>query len=256
MRRGLAILVVLWCAVGDVARAGDARPIDIPALRTQVFDNLEEIAGNPDVVAAVRAQNNRYEAMTGGEIDAVRAVWHGERLIKERPLMTAVMDGPPAQVLKAISARKVKGGAGPLYVTDARGLIVAASHMPQDYRLTPEALWEQAFLIGPHRMIVTPTARDPDAPMWISVSVADPRSRAVIGVVSTLMVVPRLAPTGDEELAEDEESDEFEMRRPQELVYGANPDNLVSAVNKLAGVAGKARGVAGHQSQTGGTSGR
>lgn len=234
MRRELAILMVLCCTVGSPAHAGSARPIDIPALQAQVFQSLEAIAANPAVTTAIQTQNDHYQAMTDGEIDAVRAVWHGERLIKDRPLITAVMQGPPAESLKKVAAK------GPLYVTDMRGLIVAASEMPQDYRLTPEALWEQAFLIGPHRLIITPSARGDTAPMWVSVAVTDPASKAVIGVVSTLMTVPRLPS------AEDEESDEFEVRRPQELVYGTDPLDPVARVDKHPRVTSEARRVAGN----------
>lgn len=236
MRCRLALLTLLCCAVP--AQAQSVPPVDIPALQAKVMSKLEAIAIHQDIAASLRKQNARYQAMTENEIDAMRALWHGEQLIKERPLIKAVTEGTAAKLLKDAVARTKSPN--PLYVTDMRGLVVAATDMPADYRLTPEALWEQAFLIGPHRLIVTPITHDAAAPMWVSVAVTDPKTQAVIGVVSTYMTVPRAA------LAEDEESDEFEMRRPQELIYGSDPFYSVASVDQSTGIPRKTGGVAGN----------
>lgn len=236
MRLPFAFLLMLCCATP--AQSLPASSIDISALQDAVLSDLNAIATSSVVIASVSSQNAKYQSLTDDEINAIRALWHGEQLIKDRPLITGVIDGPAAHHLQKV-ARETKSGS-PFFVSDMRGLVVAATEQPDDYRLTSEPLWEHVFLAGPDRIVITPTSADPSKPMWVSVGIYDPRKKVMVGVVSTLRNVPRST------FVEDEESDEFEMRRPEELIYGAYPFDPVPGVNQNTRITGKTSGVAGN----------
>ncbi len=227
MRRviGFLTLAVSMLTI-DVSQAQNLGPIDIAAVRARVQHGLDRAAASPEIAEAVKAQNGRTIPLTETEIENLRAVWHGERLLRDRPLITTVTTAQPALRLKAIAA--AEGDLlGPVFVTDARGLLVASNVESQDYRINYGNIWKSVFLAPPGRVIVTPTnTGTPDA-MYASIGIRSSATGDVIGIVSTLIVVPRLpAP----QLAE-EQSDEFQMGRPEKLIDGLNPMETIASVN-------------------------
>ncbi len=154
---------------------------------------LKTIAKDPAVIAAVRAQNHQHQALTIDEIYQTDAQWVAETKVAGRPTIDALLHHPASLALRHHAEKA--GVVEPLFVTDNRGLLVAASDLTYRFLMDETGLWQQAFVKRPGIVLTTPAAwhdamNGDDERLWMSLGVRDPNTQDVIGVVSVEIKKP------------------------------------------------------------------
>lgn len=240
-------LILTLCLPASAADDSVAGP-ELDLLRRELLQPLRAIAADRGLIAAVRAQNSRHMLLTGAEIAGLRLQWQAEQGQRGKPLIAQTIHGEAAQLLKAAAAAsRIEFDA--VYVTDNRDLLVAATALAPDYRSPAAQIWQRTFLAGPRDVVLSVAPGDgweeEGLKLFASVGIVDPQSGDVIGAV-TAMIPPSVLPAPS---AADQQGDQFEVRRPQELVHGMNGEDLVIPVQENADVAGEGARIAGHQRQ-------
>jgi len=143
---------------------------------------LQDAAQNPVLIEAIAQQNRQYEDATSFELMKLDTRWQAETAAMKRPLIEGVLYSPTSQYLKKLAdEHQVKDM---IYVTDQRGLLVAATTMTYRYIMDDSSLWRQAFLADKNQVLRN-AAEDPGY-MVLSRGVRDPKTGDVIGVISII----------------------------------------------------------------------
>lgn len=108
--------------------------------QTLIDTKLKALAADPEIVAAVKAQNEKNAALTQADVDALDKKWKDGD--------TALIDGVVGNAL----SKKLKGlveSSGGLYteifVTDNKGLNVGQNDKTSDYWQGDEDKWKKPF---------------------------------------------------------------------------------------------------------------
>lgn len=156
-----------------------------PALQAYMASDIASWAADPALVAAITAQN----AATGGydqaKIDALDQEWQAAVGAGENALVTGVLTGPAADFLRA----KVANSGGKIteaFVTDAKGLNVAASDPTSDYWQGDEDKFLKVFP-APDGAFISEVEMDKSTQRYqgqISLTITDPATGAAIGTLT------------------------------------------------------------------------
>jgi len=156
-----------------------------PALQAYMASDIASWAADPALVAAITAQN----AATGGydqaKIDALDQEWQAAVGAGENALVTGVLTGPAADFLRA----KVADSGGKIteaFVTDAKGLNVAASDPTSDYWQGDEDKFLKVFP-APDGAFISEVEMDESTQRYqgqISLTITDPATGAAIGTLT------------------------------------------------------------------------
>jgi len=101
----------------------------------------------PVVEIATAAQNNRYQALSQGQIDALDRQWRSEREQNLQPLIASTLNNPLSTYLTQIQA--MSGGLyTEIFVIDAKGLNVGQSAITSDFWQGDEAKFQKTYDVG------------------------------------------------------------------------------------------------------------
>ncbi|MEO1641178.1 MAG: type IV pili methyl-accepting chemotaxis transducer N-terminal domain-containing protein [Pseudomonadota bacterium] len=149
----------------------------------------DELAGwmtNPELIAAINAQNDAHAGLNEDGIIALDQQWRAEEGEGGGELINRLMSEPMSVWL----ADKQAGTAGfvtEVFVMDNKGLNVAQSAVTSDYWQGDEAKWQQTYSVGPDAMHISEVEFDDSTGFYqsqASMAVTDPATGEVIGAVT------------------------------------------------------------------------
>ena len=153
-RFGLWASLILVSIPGGCGRGGRDQPepeFQPPELASEVKTVLEkktalveELAGDARILSAVRAANAERGRLSDREIASMDTRWQAAEATADfvKPFLT----GPYARALGAF--QEAHDEFPEILVTDARGLIVAATNKSSDFLQADEAWWVETFKRG------------------------------------------------------------------------------------------------------------
>lgn len=146
---------------------------------------VEELAAHPVVVAAVRTENREHQDMKEGDILDLDRRWRAGDGSDE--LAKSVLANECARNL--MDFQDEHDGFPEIFVTDVKGLVVAATNRTSDYLQADEAWWETAYNEGRGKSYYGAIDYDDSAcseSISLYVPVIDPDSAKVIGVLKAV----------------------------------------------------------------------
>ncbi|MBT9383436.1 hypothetical protein KM176_06160 [Pseudooceanicola sp. CBS1P-1] len=143
-------------------------------------------AFDPQILAAVRAQNSAHEGLSQDQILTLDGQWRAEVGTPNEPMVDAVTKTPLADFLRD----RMAGSGGivtEIFVMDDKGLNVAATGATSDYWQGDEGKFTETYGKGVGAVHVGEVEFDDSAQTYqgqISVSVADPATRELLGALT------------------------------------------------------------------------
>lgn len=187
MKAGLAAGIALAALCLALPVRAEGPPAELEAGLAKVDAGLmHQLATDPGIIAAIRAQNTANAGLTEADILARDKVWRAEVGTASTPTISAVAANPASAIL-----HKAKEGSEGLiteaFVMDNRGLNVGMSDTTSDYWQGDEPKWQETFLKGPGARHVSDVDFDDSSQTYIiqlSEPVIDPDSGKPIGALT------------------------------------------------------------------------
>ncbi len=183
---GLSLVLV---AAAGFGLAGPARAADTlsEAQRTAAVGVAKQIAADPAVVAAVKAQNAKKVPLA--EIQKTDKTWMVTKGIDDT--MKALMDNGCAKAMKALQGMRKE--ISEAFAMDDQGANVCMTNKTSDYWQGDEAKWQKSFAAGPAAVFVDKPAFDESAQAYlVQVSVPVVAGGKAIGAVTVGINLERL----------------------------------------------------------------
>ncbi len=156
---------------------------------------VRPLLSDPEVVAAIKAQNARHVGLDDAKIDVLDKQWRAEAKAGGKgPLIDDLMGRPLSARLKAFKQANA-GIVLEIFLMDDKGLNVAQADVTTDYMQGDEAKWQKTFLIGPAAVFVDDLDFDESSKSFqaqISATVVDPATKAAIGAITIGLAVEKL----------------------------------------------------------------
>lgn len=152
---------------------------------------LRAAAQHPAVIRALTEQNQKMAVATGPELKALDSRWRGQASAMKRPTIDALLRTPASQELQKLAHEHQQKQL--FYVTDQRGVLLAATEVTYRYIMDDSRLWRRAFLAKKDKVLSDLTATDTPQ-LTLSLGVRDSKTGDVIGVVSVVTDTPAPAP--------------------------------------------------------------
>ncbi|MBA5775986.1 hypothetical protein H2509_02460 [Stappia sp. F7233] len=148
--------------------------------------DISKIVSDPQVIAAIKAQNAETSGYDQANIDALDKQWRAEIDKSNKPLIDKTLGNALSGHLHEI---KERGGGlyTEIFVMDAKGLNVGQSDITSDYWQGDEAKWQETFLIGKGATHIGDVELDESTQSYqsqLSVAITDPDSGEVIGAAT------------------------------------------------------------------------
>lgn len=157
-----------------------------PAMEGFYESEVRGWASDPVLVEAITTQN----AVTGGysdaEIDALDQAWRSEVGAAASPTISPVLENAAADFLRGRVAAS-GGRITEVFVMDARGLNVAASHVTSDYWQGDEAKHSETYGAGAGAVHFSEIELDESTQRYqgqISLTIVDPATGAPVGAMT------------------------------------------------------------------------
>lgn len=189
----LAFATPLAPAVASAAQMpGDADPLVAPEIRhadliERVLRDLSmQVLADPVLLQSLRHANNDNDILTEDQIIQRDINWRLQSKRGKGALLRSVLSGPASQRLVLLRFPRAQLLAD-IMLMDDRGLLVAATRLSSDYDQSDEAKYRRTFPLGPGVQAIEEAAYDESADEYVltaSLSLADPDSKAAIGVVT------------------------------------------------------------------------
>ncbi len=159
----------------------------------QEFANstVKSWVANADLVAAIKAQNEKHAGLSQADIDAMDKKWRAETGASSKPMIDEVLGRAASSFLGQVKA-ETEGLVTEVFVMDAKGLNVAQSDVTSDYWQGDEAKWKKTYLAGPDAIFIDEVEEDESTQTFqsqLSMSIVDPASGEVIGAITVGMNV-------------------------------------------------------------------
>ncbi len=189
-----------WPFAGPLAHEAHLQDVQLESLRELVRTKVAAWVAEEICVEAVKAQNSVTATIPQRLIDSLDKQWRTEIVRMERPLINRVLS-------KALSARlavlkdSMKGAVVEIVVMDGRGLNVAASDIHTDYWQGDEEKWQETYLVGSGATHVGHSELENSTDHFqaeVSMTITDPQSGRVIGVIAVAVDLDRLAALRDQ----------------------------------------------------------
>jgi hypothetical protein len=164
------------------------------ALRFFLDDEVRAWANDPQLVAAINAQNLITADLSQGDIDAMDQAWRSEAATDAADTISPVLNNP----LSAFLRQQVAASAGAMtevIVMDARGLNVAVSEITGDYWQGDEAKHIDTYGLGADAVHISELEVDGSTGKYqgqISITITDPASGAPIGALTVGVIADAL----------------------------------------------------------------
>jgi len=156
-----------------------------PALQAYLASDIAPWAADPVLVAAINAQNAVTAGYDQARIDALDQEWQATVGTGGNALVAGVLTGPAADFLRARIAES-GGTVTEAFVTDAKGLNVAASDPTSDYWQGDEDKFQKVFP-APDGVFISDVELDESTQRYqgqISLTITDPATGAAIGTLT------------------------------------------------------------------------
>jgi hypothetical protein len=143
-------------------------------------------ATNPDVIAAVRAQNITNAGMSEDAVIAIDQQWRAEASGDGGPLMTSALNNPLSEWLRTRQS-ETAGFVTEVFIMDYLGLNVAQSVATSDYWQGDEAKHQQSYGVGPGALHISDIEFDDSTGFYqsqASLTVVDPDTGEAIGAIT------------------------------------------------------------------------
>jgi hypothetical protein len=156
-----------------------------PALEAYMTEKVMVWASDPALVAAIVAQNAVTAGYDQAQIDAMDQEWQANVGNAEDPLVKGVLNNPAADFLRS----RVADSAGSIteaFITDAKGLNVAATDATSDYWQGDEDKFTKVWP-APDGHFISGVELDESTQHYqgqISVSVVDPATGQAVGTLT------------------------------------------------------------------------
>lgn len=179
-KRALTLLLPLVMATPLAAQ-------DFEAAARNYFDTaISQWADAQILIDAVNAQNAATAGFTQAEIDALDLAWRAEVGGSSTPTITPVLENVAANFLRE---RITDSGAAitEIFVTDARGLNVAASDLTSDYWQGDEAKHSETYAQGTGGFHISEVELDESTQRYqaqVSFTLVDPATGQAIGAIT------------------------------------------------------------------------
>lgn len=164
------------------------------ALKGYANGQVRTIASDPDVIAAVKAQNIANQNLTQDQIIALDKEWRAQVGAGSQPLINEKLSNPTSK--KLVGMQEASGGQiTEIFVMDDKGLNVAQSAVTSDYWQGDEAKWQETYKVGPNAYHISEVEEDESTQMFqsqVSHAIVDPSSGQVIGAVTVGVNVEEL----------------------------------------------------------------
>ena len=172
----------------SVAMATDAH---VAPMQEFAGSTVKSWVANADLVAAIKAQNEKHASLSQAEIDEMDKKWRAETSASSQPMINEVLGHAVSNVLK--QKKEESGGlVTEVFVMDSKGLNVAQSDVTSDYWQGDEGKWQKTFLVGPDAVFIDEVEEDESTQTFqsqLSMSIVDPASGEVIGAITVGMNV-------------------------------------------------------------------
>ena len=160
-----------------------------PQLTDLAKGQLRQIAENPVLIDAIRAQNAVTSGYDQARIDALDTQWRAEV-----PLINATLNTDASKFLDG-ELEKSAGLITEIFATDARGLNAAQATMTSDYWQGDEDKFSKSFGVGADAIFIGDIEQDESTQTYqsqVSITVTDPATGAPIGSITAGIDVGKL----------------------------------------------------------------
>lgn len=182
MRLLTALAAAAFLALPGAAPAGEFDA----ALAELAKGQVAQIAADPAVIAAIKAQNEKHAGLGAADVTRLDGEWRAQVGADAAPLIQAVLSAPASATL--VAARDgAEGLFTEIFAMDDKGLNVAASDVTSDYWQGDEAKWQATYGKGAGAVHISDVEFDESSQSYqaqVSVTVVDPASGAPIGALT------------------------------------------------------------------------
>lgn len=154
---------------------------------TKIADtDIKSWISSPEIINAVKAQNQQNSGLTAADINKMDKEWTSEVTKKEKPLIDKVLSNP----LSAFLRKKLDDSNGlytEIFVMDDKGLNVGQSNITSDYWQGDEPKWQQTYAKGPGSINISEVDEDESTQTYqsqLSLPVVDPDTGKAIGAIT------------------------------------------------------------------------
>ncbi|MEY8713273.1 PDC sensor domain-containing protein [Mangrovibacter phragmitis] len=148
--------------------------------------DIKSWISSPEIINAVKAQNQKNSGLTAADINKMDKEWTAEVTQKEKPLIDKVLNNPLSEFLR----KKLDDSNGlytEIFVMDDKGLNVGQSNITSDYWQGDEAKWQQTYAKGPGSINIGEVDEDESTQTYqsqLSLPVVDPDTGKAIGAIT------------------------------------------------------------------------
>jgi hypothetical protein len=148
--------------------------------------DIKSWISSPEIINAVKAQNQKNSDLTAADINKMDKEWTAEVTQKEKPLIDKVLNNS----LSAFLRKKLDDSNGlytEIFVMDDKGLNVGQSNITSDYWQGDEAKWQQTYAKGPGSINISEVDEDESTQTYqsqLSLPIVDPDTGKAIGAIT------------------------------------------------------------------------
>ena len=178
--------LVLVAAAAMMAKPAVAGGEHVPPVKEFIKDNVNSWLSDPQIIAAIKAQNAKHASLTNDQIIKLDKDWRAQVDAGTRPLIDKLLSSKLSKFLK--SKKEESGGTiTEIFVMDNKGLNVGQSDATSDYWQGDEAKWKKTYGVGPKALHISDPETD-DSTQTLqsqaSLTIADPATGKPIGAVT------------------------------------------------------------------------
>lgn len=180
------IFFLLTFVMSTVLSSGAMANEYADALKELIESEIRTWANSDQVVAAVRAQNEKSATLDQAAIDAQDKKWRAEVAGDDKTMINAVMGNDLSAYLKKIK-EDAAGLYSEIFVMDMKGLNVGQSDITSDYWQGDEGKWQKTFGMGADAILIDEVEFDDSSQTYqsqVSLTIVDPATKAPIGAVT------------------------------------------------------------------------
>ena len=176
------VAVLGGCVLATAAPANDFKP----AMERFLENEVRTWANAPLLVEAIASQNVATSGYSDVEIDALDQAWISEIGAVSAPTIAPVLENAASVFLR----ERVEAAGGRItevFVMDAQGLNVAASHVTSDYWQGDEAKYSETYGVGPGAVHFGEIELDESTQRYqgqISITIVDPATGEPVGAMT------------------------------------------------------------------------
>ncbi len=155
-------------------------------LEAYANNELKKWLSDPQLISAIKAQNDAHDGLTEDAVIALDQQWRAEAGEGGGPLIEKLLTDPVSGWLLG-QQEATAGFVTEVFVMDNKGLNVAQSVETSDYWQGDEAKWQQTYSVGPDAMHISEVEFDDSTGFYqsqASLPITDPATGEVIGAIT------------------------------------------------------------------------